>query len=303
MAYTVIDFETTGFSKTDRIIEVGAVIIDETGKLVTNRPNTFDTLVNPLRDISNSHVHHITARDTFLAPTFEEIAEQLSIFMNGTVLVAHNREFELKFLTQEYERVGLNVPIQLKDMICTMKLGRNKNLGGSLHNMLEQQGLSATDAHRALMDAQATGALLTSLNLRTKRWFRPWDSRTLYGQSTKPSQSMLLSRDDVETELISKGIIPTTLKQHLNLHTVADLKLTPGSRIAFTGSPEKAAISKSDLETQAKANGFFVMDSVTPKTDALIAFDPYSFSGKMVKARGQNVPIVVVEDWISQFSD
>lgn len=303
MAYTVIDFETTGFSKTDRIIEVGAVIIDEAGKLVTNRPNTFDTLVNPLRDISNSHVHHITARDTFLAPTFEEIAEQLSIFMNGTVLVAHNREFELKFLIQEYERIGLNVPIQLKDMICTMKLGRNKHLGGSLHSMLEQQGLNATDAHRALMDAQAAGALLTSLNLRTKRWFRPWDSRTLYGQSTKSSHSMLLTRDDVEAEFLSQGITSQTLKQHLNLHTVTELNLAPGSRIAFTGSPEKATVSKVALEAQAKANGFSVMDSVTPNTNALVAFDPYSFSGKTVKARGQNVPVVAVEDWISQFSD
>ncbi|WP_106506154.1 exonuclease domain-containing protein [Brachybacterium timonense] len=57
--YTVIDLETTGFSpkKHHRVIELGVVHVSPTGQI----EDEWSTLVNPGRDISNSHVHEITA--------------------------------------------------------------------------------------------------------------------------------------------------------------------------------------------------------------------------------------------------
>ena len=49
--FVVIDVETTGFGKTDRIVELSAITLNaETGRVI----DEFDTLINPLRDISNS---------------------------------------------------------------------------------------------------------------------------------------------------------------------------------------------------------------------------------------------------------
>lgn len=47
----VVDFETTGFGKTDRIIEVGLVLVD--GDRIVDE---WQTLVNPERDIYNSQI-------------------------------------------------------------------------------------------------------------------------------------------------------------------------------------------------------------------------------------------------------
>ena len=56
--FVVIDVETTGFSNQDRIIEIALITLDsETLKAAEE----YDTLINPERDITATHVHGITA--------------------------------------------------------------------------------------------------------------------------------------------------------------------------------------------------------------------------------------------------
>ncbi|MSY02506.1 MAG: hypothetical protein F2672_02225, partial [Actinobacteria bacterium] len=61
--FAVVDTETTGFGKTDRIIEIGIVLVD--GNEIIQE---WETLINPERDISNSNIHGITSEIVSLAP-------------------------------------------------------------------------------------------------------------------------------------------------------------------------------------------------------------------------------------------
>ena len=73
----VIDTETTGFGKTDRILEIGIVLIDN-GKIV----DEWETILNPLRDVSNSNIHGITPESFALAPTFSEMNNEILVFQD-----------------------------------------------------------------------------------------------------------------------------------------------------------------------------------------------------------------------------
>ncbi|WP_138316637.1 exonuclease domain-containing protein [Rhodoluna limnophila] len=145
-----IDLETTGFGKSDRIVEIGAVFFDhESGNII----GELETLVNPMRNISDesSRIHGIRAADVSMAPTFEEIAEDFLRLIEGRHVIAHNANFDLRFLTQEFERIGMTLDFQ--KVSCTMEL-----TGQSLPVACQQIAYEFQH-HSALEDARASFAL------------------------------------------------------------------------------------------------------------------------------------------------
>lgn len=145
-----IDIETTGFGKNDRIIEIGAVIWDSTQQKVIGQ---LETLINPMRNIpeESSHIHGLKSSDLSLAPTFDEIADELLIFFAGSQIIAHNADFDLKFLSQEFSRIGKQ--IKFNDFVCTYKL-----TGQRLNVACEQISFEFKH-HSALEDAKACLAI------------------------------------------------------------------------------------------------------------------------------------------------
>ena len=147
--FIVVDVETTGFGKTDRIVELSAITIDaETGKVV----DEFDTLINPLRDISNSNIHGINASMVASAPTFEEIAISFGNIVQGNVLVAHNISFDARMIAAEYKRLGVIFDGGVGQ--CTLKLS-----GAKLAEACQRYGIELSRAHRSINDARATSEL------------------------------------------------------------------------------------------------------------------------------------------------
>ena len=67
--YVVIDTETTGLFKKDRIVEIACVVF-KGGKMLEE----WSTLINPNRDLGPTHIHKITPSMVSIAPTFEEIS-------------------------------------------------------------------------------------------------------------------------------------------------------------------------------------------------------------------------------------
>jgi DNA polymerase III epsilon subunit family exonuclease len=145
-----LDIETTGFGKNDRIIEIGAVIWDSTQQKVIGK---LESLINPMRNVpeESSQIHGLTSSDLSLAPTFEEIADELLTFLSGRQIVAHNADFDLKFLTKEFSRVGKS--IEFSDVVCTYKL-----TGQRLNVACEQISFEFVH-HSALEDAKACLAI------------------------------------------------------------------------------------------------------------------------------------------------
>lgn len=153
--FSVIDVETTGFGKTDRVTELAVVVLDGTTLEVVNE---FDTLINPLRDIGATHVHGITPSMVQAAPTFEEISPQLAEILNDTVLVAHNLPFDARFLRTEFSRTPLKFDAGMG--VCTLRL-----TGERLDLACARYGISLEGHHRALADARATASVLRRLDL------------------------------------------------------------------------------------------------------------------------------------------
>lgn len=126
MILTGIDLETTGIdhAKGERIIEISLVKVDSLNW--GDEWLTYDSRCNPRRTIQLGAmaVHHITDEMVEGEPYFEDIADDILKFMEGTdVLIAHNMDFDGPFLASELERTGKDVSIEPR-LFCTMENGR-----------------------------------------------------------------------------------------------------------------------------------------------------------------------------------
>lgn len=151
--FAVVDVETTGFGKSDRVVEIAVVVLDARDLSVVDE---FESLLNPMRDIGAVHVHGITPTMVEAAPTFDEVAPTLTRILGGNVIVAHNLPFDCRFLLQEFSRSGIDVDSGRG--ICTLKLS-----GERLDIACERLGIAIDSQHRALTDARATAQLFATL--------------------------------------------------------------------------------------------------------------------------------------------
>jgi len=149
--FAVIDTETTGFGKTDRLVEIAVVLVE--GREIVQE---WETLINPERDISNSNIHGITSELVSLAPTFAEIDSELSRLINGTFMVAHNISFDQRMLEQEFSRAKKGA--DLGAGFCTLQATKLK-----LEAACKEYGITNVSAHRALTDARATALIFLKL--------------------------------------------------------------------------------------------------------------------------------------------
>ena len=94
--FVVFDTETTGLSPTkDRIVELSAI------RFVDGIPTEiFETFINPEREISaeTTAKNHITNDMVADAPTISEVLPSFEAFVGNSPLVAHNLNFDIKFL-------------------------------------------------------------------------------------------------------------------------------------------------------------------------------------------------------------
>ncbi len=147
---TVFDVETTGFSNSDRIVEIATITLDtKTGEIT----NQFSTLINPEQSVGATFVHGISSDMVESAPTFAEVAFTIAQIIDGSILVAHNLPFDVRMLKNEFARVGGK--FDPGRGFCTWSATRMK-LAAACHHF----GIDFNAAHRAAHDAEAT-ALLT----------------------------------------------------------------------------------------------------------------------------------------------
>lgn len=154
--YAVVDLETTGFGHTDRIVEIGVVLLNANLEV----EGVWDTLIQPNRDIPNSHVHKVTASQLVHAPVFADVAPYLADLLSGRVLVAHNATFEDRFLTREFEAAGVETNLRHIEWLDTMRLSQRYLGTSNLADSVAAARVENSHAHSALSDARATAELL-----------------------------------------------------------------------------------------------------------------------------------------------
>lgn len=148
--FVVIDCETTGFGKQDRIVEIAAVTLDRQSWEIVDE---YDTLINPERDTGPIHVHGITESMVEAAPVFSDIAATLVQKFQSAVLIAHNFPFDSRMLSYEFERLGIE--FNLGAGLCTMRACGGDNLA----NACSRHRIKLNNHHAALADARAAAAL------------------------------------------------------------------------------------------------------------------------------------------------
>ncbi|GAA3102651.1 exonuclease domain-containing protein [Streptosporangium carneum] len=158
--YAVIDVETTGLrpSWNDRVIEIGIVHLDLAGEVT----GEWSTLINPERDLGPQHIHGITAADIRHAPVFEEIAGSVVERLEGRVVAAHNLPFDVRFVSHEFGRMGVETPLDHAAGVCTMAWSA-EFLPGAPRNLADccaRAGIPLNGHHDALVDAHAAAGLL-----------------------------------------------------------------------------------------------------------------------------------------------
>ncbi|MCY0989446.1 exonuclease domain-containing protein [Nannocystis sp. ILAH1] len=155
--FAIVDVETTGFSRSDRIVEVSVVRMRGDGTPI----DEYDTLVHPERGVGPTSIHRISQADIDDAPRFVEIAGELGRRLADAIVVAHNASFDLRFLTNEFGRLGEQPPSP--PSLCTLKLSRRLELplrSRKLTACCRDAGIQLTDGHAALLDARAAAQLL-----------------------------------------------------------------------------------------------------------------------------------------------
>jgi DNA polymerase-3 subunit epsilon len=156
MREIVLDTETTGLDPANghRIVEIGCV------ELLNAIPTgeTFHAYIDPGRDMPEEafRVHGISAEFLAGKPVFANIAADFLKFAGGAKIVAHNAEFDMRFLNAELARLGI-APIASDRVIDTLALARRKYPGApnSLDALCARYGIdtSRRTKHGALFDA------------------------------------------------------------------------------------------------------------------------------------------------------
>jgi DNA polymerase III epsilon subunit-like protein len=158
LPFAVVAVQTTGFAPEggDRIVEIAVARVDAQGRIC----DEYSTLVDPGRDVGPIFVHGINGSDVREAPTFEEIAGELLARLDGAVVVAHNAVVEERFLAAEFDRIGIQLP--LNPALDARWLARQTLDAPSdeLTVLARSAGLPSTGGHGALTDVRTVARLL-----------------------------------------------------------------------------------------------------------------------------------------------
>jgi len=161
--YTVFDIETTGLSVVDdKIIEIAALRV-KNGQIL----DEFQTYINPERPISEltTKITSITSSDVALAPTIDMIIGEFKQFIKGSIMVAHNAQFDMGFIYNELK----NHDMYDGEMCNIDTLSFARNCYGDVLKRFNLKAVAKyfkvdlVQHHRAIYDTRATSDIFTSM--------------------------------------------------------------------------------------------------------------------------------------------
>ncbi|WDF37093.1 DEDDh family exonuclease [Streptomyces sp. T12] len=299
--YAVVDVETTGLARDDRIISAAVYRLDARGEVEDH----WYTLVNPERDPGPVWIHGLTSEMLDTAPLFQDIAEEFSTRLDGRVLVAHNAVFDWQMIAREYARAEREAPVRQR--LCTIALSKELALplpNHKLESLAAHFGVVQQRAHHALDDARVLAEA-----------FRPSLRAAAAGSVRLPLQECrpLTEWRDTATPRVgqqaggyggsssyggSSGYRPTSWRPSRKRPACPypnpgryeeGKRLKQGMRVAFSGD---TSIERDLLEDRAIEAGLHVSTSLSRLTSLLVTNDPDANTSKVVKARQYGTPVI-----------
>lgn len=170
--YSLIDLETTGLYKNDKIVEISVRKVDIQGNEVLH----FETLINPERDVGPQSIHGISALDVTNAPKFRDIVGDLLETIDNSVLVGHNIDgFDLKFLNREFDNSNFPLNINKENTLDSLRFAKDLKYPLKLEKLYKSivkgSKFKKIDFHKASEDTKAL------LNIFKTNEFRNWALR------------------------------------------------------------------------------------------------------------------------------
>lgn len=195
--YAVLDVETTGLNPTlsHRVCEIAVIHVDRHGRV----EREWCSLVNPEQtrdgDPPPTTPQPLADNEFSRAPTFDRLAGQVAKLLVGRLIVAQNPESDLLALRQEFNLLGIEVPLRPELGLSTMALaaqhipltgrplhasypvagdsGDDSKFDGGKTAGDEVDDLKAAGGDLALVNARAAAGLLTAyLSMTTEP--PPW---------------------------------------------------------------------------------------------------------------------------------
>ncbi|MFB7657584.1 MULTISPECIES: TerD family protein [unclassified Streptomyces] len=270
--WALVDVETSGLvPRRDRVLSVAVVTLGPDGR----QTGEFSTLLNPGCDPGPVHVHGLTPDRLRGAPTFEQVAQRIGALLEGRVLVAHNAQFDYDFLSHEFARARLRLPVASR--LCTLALNRRVDPPTDdlkLGTLATHYGVPQVKAHDALDDTRVLAGVLRASLREAARL-----DLALPVVACPPRQDSRFTPKPPKT--------PCPFRNPGRL--TAGGPLVQGMKIAITGETRNA---RAELVLRGVAAGLNMVGSVSRHTSALIANDSSAGSAKARRARAEGVAVI-----------
>ncbi len=159
--FVVFDIETTGFSPIkNRIIEIGAVKVQNGA--ITDR---FSAFVNPDVPIPFEIEKLTGINDSMVidAPEIDIVLPQFLEWCGDSVMVAHNANFDMSFIMENAQRLGLPTVFTYVDTVPIARILLPNQAKHTLDAVAKSLGVILDNHHRAVDDAEATAQIFVKM--------------------------------------------------------------------------------------------------------------------------------------------
>jgi DNA polymerase-3 subunit epsilon len=270
--YAVVDVETSGLRATsDRVLQVAVTQMAADGSL----ESSWSTLLDPGCDPGPTHVHGLTRALLRGAPQYADVADGIARRLDGRVVVAHNAQFDHRFLAAESARAGGRLPVE--ERLCTLALTRRLELPVAdfkLSSVASYWGVRAERAHDAADDVRVlTEVLRHSLVVAAR---------------LDVDLPLTPCTDDGPTVFPAKAP-RTPCPWRAPAAWVLGRPLVQGMKVVITGGTSSP---RELLTRRCTTAGLDVMNTVSGRTHLLVCNRADELTGKAVRARQNGTPVI-----------
>tara|TARA_Y100000385_G_scaffold226730_1_gene237428 strand:- start:1817 stop:2659 length:843 start_codon:yes stop_codon:yes gene_type:complete len=163
----VFDLETTGLQITkDRIIQIGIVKINTNGET-----EEYSRLINPEINIPQETIliHGITNEMVVNEPTFNEIAKEITLFIDNSDLGGYNsNKFDIPVLAEAFIRAEIDFDLSDRHFIDVQNIFHKMEQRTLVAAYKFYCGQTMSNAHDALYDSKITLEVLKSQLIKYK---------------------------------------------------------------------------------------------------------------------------------------
>ena len=268
--YVVFDIETTGLNPySDKIIEIGAIKV-KSNKII----DEFSVFINPQMPIPKeiTELTSITDEDVKDARTIDFVLPEFIEFSKNCILVAHNANFDVGFITEKSKQLKIETNFSYIDTIQWAKLTLPGQKRFNLDALCKKFDIVNEHHHRAINDAKVTSqifrkllSLIMGMNVNTLTDVNEKLQLDIKIAPTQKTTILIKNQTGLKTiyELVSKSLVeyygngkPRIPKSLLEKNR-KNILISSSPTIGFNDSGELVSmyirgIDKDEIEESAK---------------------------------------------------